>query len=214
MRVQRTEKTVYTFAELSDHAKEKARDWWRECENYDLDLSGVLDEVPTIAGFMGIDIATRTVKLMGGGTRQEPVIYWSGFSSQGDGACFEGTYSYRPGSVKDVTEYAPQDAELKRIVIGLRDIQRKYFYRLGASITHRGTYSHSRSVSIDVEYQGGDSRTVNQDDEETLSEYLRDLMDWVYDSLEQEYEYRMSDEQVDDAITMNEYEFDEEGRKA
>lgn len=38
----------------------------------------------------GIEMDTRPVKLMNGKTRHDPVVYWSGFWSQGDGACFAG----------------------------------------------------------------------------------------------------------------------------
>ena len=34
------------------------------------------------------------VQLMGGGSLQKPRIYFSGFWSQGDGACFEGRYAH------------------------------------------------------------------------------------------------------------------------
>ena len=42
---------------------------------------------------LGVDVNTKPVKLMGGGTRQSPVVHFSGFWSQGDGACFAGHVS-------------------------------------------------------------------------------------------------------------------------
>jgi hypothetical protein len=48
----------------------------------------------------------------------------------------------------------------------------------------------------------------------TVTESLRDFADWIYRQLETEYEWRMADEQVDYAITANEYTFDESGRRA
>ena len=38
------------------------------------------------------------VRLMGGGTRAKPCIWFSGFWSQGDGACFEGYWSNAKGA--------------------------------------------------------------------------------------------------------------------
>lgn len=207
------EETVYQFDELSDRAKETARNWIRQAEAQDFDAECTLDDAATIAGLLGISLETRTVKLMGGGSRQEPVIYYSGFSSQGDGACFEGSYSYAKGSVATIKAHAPLDTELHRIAEGLRDAQRPHFYRLQASIKHTGHYYHSHSVSIEVEDSNDTYRDIGEASEE-IADLLRDYMQWIYKQLEKEYEYRLSDEVIDDTIRANEYEFDSDGRLA
>jgi hypothetical protein len=54
-------------------------------------------------------------------------------------------------------------------------------------------------------------------DETTCNEFrdlMRDFADWIYKGLEAEYDYRMSDEAVDEAMEVNEYEFTEEGEPA
>lgn len=56
-------------------------------------------------------------------------------------------------------------------------------------------------------------RSIGDADHE-LRQLMRDFADWMYRQLEAEYEYRMSDEQVDDTITANEYEFTESGERA
>lgn len=208
-------KDVYYFAELSDRAKETARRCYREtsAEDFsDFGAESVLEDAARVCEILGVQLATRTVKLMGGGTRQEPVIYYSGFWSQGDGACFEGTYAYRKGSVRAIRAYAPKDDELARIASELREVQRANFYRLQASLTHRGRYSHANSVEITVEDAENPYRDLHGADE-TIAECLRDLMDWIYKALEQEYEYQTSDEVVDEMITANQYEFDEDGNR-
>src|SRR4051812_1298003 len=86
--------TVYTFDELDEPAKERARDWMRELEAQDFDPDYVLEDAATVCDILGIVLKSRTVSLMGGGTRQKPTFWYSGFGSQGDGACFEGTYYY------------------------------------------------------------------------------------------------------------------------
>ena len=199
----------YTFDELSDRAKETARDWWRESDDFDPDCT--MEDAATIADLMGIDLRTRPVKLMGGGTRYDPVILYSGFCSQGDGACFEGSYSYRKGSVAAVKSHAPQDQTLHAIVQGLADAQRNHFYRLEASIKHRGHYYHSGCTEIDVFDREDNYRDIG-DAEETIKVLLRDFMDWIYRQLEAEYDYAMSAENVDENIRINEYTFDEDGR--
>src|SRR4051794_24426167 len=88
------EQTVYQFDELSDAAKEKAREWYRECiDSNDFDCE--VDEFVTIAEAIGIDFDTHEVKLMSGRTRREPNIYWSVGYCQSDYAAFEGTYDYK-----------------------------------------------------------------------------------------------------------------------
>jgi hypothetical protein len=205
------ETTVYKFSELSDAAKEKAREWFRQ-GNLDYDWwEFVYDDVATIADLIGIDLRTRPVKLCGGGTRHEPCIFFSGFSSQGDGASWEGTYSYKEGSVEAVKDHAPRDNELLRIAEGLYEIQRRYFYKLSARVKHSGHYYHSGCMDIDVDFG---NFNYNKDTDEELAQLLRDFADWIYKQLNNEYDYRMSDEAVDEDIEANEYEFDEGGHRA
>lgn len=198
--------TVYKFSELSDSAKQTAMQWWRnsDCDNFWSE--GVFDDAATIADLMGLDI--RLTRKNSG--NYEPSIYYSGFSSQGDGACFEGIYRYKKGSVKDIKAYAPEDAEISRIAKALQDIQKKYFYKLTARTKHRGHYYHEYCMAIDVDYSGDDSRDIT-DAENVISEALRDFARWIYKQLETEYEYQNSDETVSENIISNEYEFDESG---
>ena len=50
--------------------------------------------------------------------------------------------------------------------------------------------------------------------EEAVRDELRAFADWIYRQLEQDHDYLMSDEAVDESIRANEYEFDESGRLA
>lgn len=205
-------KTAYRFDELSDDAKERARQWWRECDATDGMWSEfVIDDAATIADMLGINLRTRAVKLMGGGTRHEPCIWWAGFWSQGDGACFEGSYSYRKGSVADVMRHAPKDETLHRIARDLYDAQKRNFFQLNASISHRGHYYHSGCMAVNVERDSATYQDNAGDGEEEIRQALRDFADWIYRQLRDEYEYHNADEQVDEAIRCNEYLFDEDG---
>lgn len=208
------EKTVYKFEELTDAAKEKAREWWRRLEDFKPLDTELYDDFETVAKILGIDFERKAVPLYGGGTRYKPTIYWSGFNSPGDGACFEGSYSYAKGSVAKIKEYAPQDEKLHAIAQGLADVQRLNFYKLGATVKHRGHYYHEHSNTIDVYNVDDDSRDVSESAQEEIADKLRDFMRWMYAQLKAEYEYRMSDEQVDDSIIANEYEFEEDGSLA
>lgn len=206
-------KTAYYFEELSDAAKDRARDWWRNLEQQDFDTSYVIEDAQRMAEILGITLSTHPIKLMGGGTRHEPTVYWSGFSSQGDGAQFEGRYRYAKGAHKRIRQEAPQDARLHAMADALLKIQRACGYWLEARCDCKGAhYSHSGWMNVEV-YDGRDEyKALPQNAEEAIREVLRDFANWIYRQLEAEYEYRMADEQVDDAITANEYEFTADGR--
>lgn len=202
-------KDIYKFEELSEVAKETARDWYR---NGSLDYDwwdSCYDDFGSICKILGVELATSQVKLMNGSFRSDPRIWFSGFWSQGDGACYEGRYRYQKDSVKKIKEYAPQDKVLHEIATDLFIAQRRAFYGLYATIEHRDRYCHSGCMSIDVEHQDG-----IKCDEDSIIQPLRELADWLYCSLEREYDYLMSDEAVDDSIIANEYEFDEYGSLA
>ena len=207
------EHTLYRFDELSDRAKETARDWWRELEATDFDTEFVTEDAQRMGAILGIEFDTRPVKLMGGGTRYDATVYWSGFSSQGDGACFEGRYRYAKGAAKAIRKEAPKDTRLHAIVDALHGAQRSAFYRLEAICKHSGHYYHSGCMSVDVFDREDNCRDIGEADE-TVRQALRDFADWIYRQLETEYEWRMADEQVNDAITCNEYTFDENGHRA
>ncbi|WPZ36724.1 antitoxin of toxin-antitoxin stability system [Thalassobaculum sp. OXR-137] len=213
-RTQTIVRTLCHFDELSDEAKEKARDWWRECENQDTDTSCTYEDAATIADLLGIDLRTRPVKLMNGSTRFDPCIWYSGFSSQGDGACFEGTYRYRKGALAAVKAHAPTDTKLHQIAKDLQDAQRKAFYCLTASCSHSGRYYHSGCMSVSVDLESEHYIDPTCEAEEDIRDALRAFADWIYSQLEAEYEYRMSDENVDESIRLNEYEFTEDGGPA
>ena len=195
---------LFKFDELDDKAKEKARDWWRQGALQDNWWDAVYEDAAEIAKIIGIDLRTKPVKLMNGNTRYDPCIWFSGFSSQGDGACFEGTYRYAKGSRKAIRAYC-NDAELYAIVDGLYEIQRKNRFGLTASVSHHGNYYFARSASIDVD------SPVDRDDSDDVRQLLCDFMHWIYKQLEAQHDYLMSDEAVDESIECNEYEFTEDG---
>ncbi|MBY6239588.1 antitoxin of toxin-antitoxin stability system [Methylosinus sp. Sm6] len=205
--------TVYRLDELSDAAKEKARAWYREGA-FDHDwFEFIYEDFERVSEILGLRLKTRSVRLHGGGTRQKPCIWFRGFWSQGDGACFETFYSYRKTTRRRIREYAPQDAELHRIADALQAIQRRNFYQLSAEARHRGHYCHEYCMAISVERDSPTYQDMTADAEEVVIEALRDLARWLYRHLEREYEHQTSDEAVDEAIIANEYTFTETGRR-
>ena len=94
------------------------------------------------------------MRLVGGGTRAKPCIFFSGFWSQGDGACFEGHYSYAAGAAAAIRAHAPLDVDLHAIADALGAMQRRNFYQLRADIRHHGRYNHEHSMTIAVKRDG------------------------------------------------------------
>jgi hypothetical protein len=200
--------TIYQFDELSDKAKEKAREWYRNGQlDYDW-WEAVYDDADKIASIIGIDIDRKD--------KNTPAIYFSGFSSQGDGACFEGSYRYKKGWRKELAEYAPRigtNADIWQIAEALQAIQARQFYKLEATCWQHGHYRHSGGMSVDVEHADDRYRDIG-DAEDEIRDQLRLFADWIYGRLEQEHDWLTSDEQVDEAIRANEYEFLENGSLA
>lgn len=184
------ETTVYTYDELSKEAKQVAVNEHRDINVDHGWWDFVYEDVKTIAALMGIDIDN---------------IFFSGFWSKGDGACFEGSYAYKAGSVAAVKQHAPLDEELHRIVEGLAALQRTWFYQITASFKHQGHYNHRYCTTF---YLGG---TFNEEAEAELIELIRDLMYWTYRQLESNYEALTTDEAVAETIKANEYDFTEDG---
>lgn len=150
-------------------------------------------------------------------------MYFSGFSSQGDGACFE-------GRVSDWSVFLPTVGVTCPAVIALA----KEHWTL--TVEHRGRYCHEHSTHFDIympnpDDHGGygslpfaekytpypwdadDIRTLawlallDRVDyaklEEAMQEAFRDHMRDLYKRLEEEYEYLTSDDAVWEAIEAN-----------
>jgi hypothetical protein len=209
-----TKTMVWTFDELSPAAKAKARDKWRETQlEYDW-WDGVYDDAERCGKLLGIAMEHRTITLSSGGTRPGgPSIWFSGFSSQGDGACFEGSYSYAKGCRKAIRKHAPKDTQLHQIADDLTHLQKQHGYRLEAVVKHSGHYQHSGCTDIEVFDREDNGRDIGDADGE-IRDRLRSFMDWIYCQLEAEHDYQMSDEAIDESIKANEVEFYEDGRQA
>jgi len=236
-------RTLYKFNELDNDAKERARDWYRQGALdhewwdavYDdaerardwyrqgaLDhewWDAVYDDAERAAAILGIEIGRK------GPRHTQQAIYFSGFSSQGDGACFEGTYAWK-ACVKAIRDYAPKDDALHAIADTLTALPVGEGW--SAATKHRGHYYHSGCMSVSVEFddefyrQAHDHAEDKQElpqaeftaGEETITQALRDFADWVYRQLEKEHDWLVADEQVDDTIEANDYEFTEDGELA
>ncbi len=188
---------LYKYNELSDVAKENARNWWLEggldYEWYDC----TIDDCKTALEMVGFS----NVK-----------IHFSGFSSQGDGACFMGNYEYKKGALNSVKKEFPQLEALHQLTEQLQLINRRYFYQLAFKLVKTGhMYSHQNMVTVDYveRLDGCEIKEDNLFDD--LIDVCRDFMCEIYNMLEREYDYLTSTESVEDSILANEYEFTADG---
>lgn len=214
------EVTLYKFDELSLSGKENARDWYRSTIEPDFDH--VIDDFVELAEIIGIEFDCTVVPLMNGKTRRKPKIYFSGFNSQGDGACFEGTYRYEENASEKIRQHAPMDTNLHKITDQLTEIQKKYKGELYAQVKHTGRYYHEHSTDIDIgcDYldldEDGNEVTldITDSDSDKVIDLLRDLMRWLYCRIDAENDYQHSDEVIEESIRANDYEFTEDGKRA
>jgi hypothetical protein len=220
-RTETTTRTIFKFDELSDEAKAKARDWYRTLGDGDEWWDHIYEDAAQMGELIGIEVGTAK-------GRRGKAIFFSGFWSQGDGACFEGTYTYKKGGLKALKSEAPArhqygkpdgssewidnqgNAALHRIAKALQDSQAPHFYQLAARVKQSGRYSHSGCMDVEVWHDEYRYRDIG-DAEEEIRQLLRDFADWIYVCLEAEYDWLNSDEVVGESILANEHEFTECG---
>lgn len=207
------ETTVYQIDELDGAARDRARDWYRRHAIYEDWYEFRFADFVSVCDILGVLLSAKSVPLIGGGSRAAPKIYFSGFSSQGDGACYEGGYRFARDSVGRMRAHAPQDTDLHAIAAGLLDVQRRNFYQIRAEIRHAGRYCHEYSMQIAVRRESATGQDMSNADEETVIDALRGLARWLYRQLEAEYDFIAADDQIDEAIRLNRYSFTEDGHR-
>lgn len=189
--------TVFHYSELSDSAKQKVQEWY--CKDLDSYWSEAF-----------IEDATIIASLMGWAIDSVP---WSGFWSQGDGACFVGNMRYAKGCSAAVKAYAPQDETLHSIATDWQTLQRKNFYSIRAVVKHRGHYSHEMCTEFDVEDTRHNYGWINNDDVETETKRIaRAFMRWIYHRLSDAYDSETSAENVAGMCDANDWQFTADGR--
>jgi len=188
---------TYSFNELSKEAQQKAIENLHDINTDHEWYEWVYEDFKTICSILGIEIDN---------------IYFSGFYSQGDGACFEGSYKYNKQAVKKIKEYAPTDTVLHDIAARLTDLQKRNFYQLLAYTKHSGHYYHEYCTDITIERN--DYKDISAGVESDMKDTLRSLMKWLYRSLESSYNYLISEEAIKETIIANEYDFYENGKIA
>lgn len=212
--VEVNEQTEFTFAQLSDAAKAKARDNYRG------------DDYPWYEWWDSTYEDFIEVALRLGFAVDKKDVRFSGFWSQGDGASFAGRYACSASHSAAIKEYAPKDEVLHALAERLDALQvaaqLQYERKWSASISgkpdryyHSGCMSAGNVMLGDLCYDDDDVELSWGPDFEhaeiEIRDVARELADWLYRTLEKEHEYLCSDECVDQHLVESDTLYDEDG---
>lgn len=139
--------------------------------------------------------------------------YFSGFSSQGDGAMFE--YS----GIN--TDFVNKIIDSLSLPNWKKKVLKHYIYVSGDG-KQRGHYYHENSCShnINIESNNGAQYyrniellidSVSSTIEDAIIEKYKELAKELYRTLEKEYDYLTSEEAIIETIEVNDYEFTQDG---
>jgi hypothetical protein len=195
MRIMETR--VYPFNELSDSAKKyaigKNQDINTNFEWYDFTIEQAT-EMMEFLGFSNVKIS------------------FSGFRSQGDGACFTGEYRYNPEWEKEFGDSGYIDKEFMGYGQELHDVQAKFAFDLCTTVANNGSrYCHENSVSVSTFLNETPYVDIDIDAESSMEAICKDIMREIYRRLGEEYDYLVSNDTIIETIEASGYEFTEQG---
>lgn len=201
------------FADLSEKAKEKARDHVRQYWQDDGWSDYVIADANVCAELLGIQIGVRMRRTMNNKGYAQPLIDWD-VGRRDSGVRFEGAYR-KPDNMMGILGHAPEDKVLCRIAERLVALQTSTFlvYNdwLSADIS---TGLKIEVFTVDTEAScGPDGHPARTEPTEVevreLTSCLHDFADWVQVQLEAEYQYQYTDECID--LQLEDRSFDEDG---
>lgn len=143
-------------------------------------------------------------------------IQFSGFSDQGDGASFTGSYECMPDAVqkiKDECDDATLIAIAEELTLLQTTLKLQYGETFQCSISRdHAHYCHSHAMDLG---DWGSEELAACEDLVFFAHEFRDLLrrfaDWIYRQLEAEYTYLTSDEAVKESIVSSGLRFDADG---
>jgi len=181
---------VYKFSELSDDVKEKVLDKFRDIETMHEYWDFIFENFKEDNKF------------------EVGEIYFSGFSSQGDGAMFEySDYDWK-GWVNGLSLPEWKKRVLLACDVSVSGVHRGNYY-------HYNTCSHDCDIDLPGMYTHDNVCKFIGDFAEQFEQHIKDeyksLCSDLYRALEREYDDLTSDETVKESIEANEYEFFQNG---
>lgn len=197
--------TLFTFDELEGRAKDRARETLQRFATEDSFWhEGVTDDAKECAKLAGFDIDR---------------VMFTGFWSQGDGACFEGAWDADSVDMDTPADDLPEP--YRAAILEARQLSGRIpeGWRVWARSKHRGRYYHERSMEVCTEWTWHGPEECEPDEfpfdiEEELDALFSSFASAIYAALEREYDWRTDDEQLSEDAAANGYEFTEEGELA
>ena len=173
---------VYSFAELSDDAKERALNDLRPANIEPYWYEDTFDTIRTAGKLLGLEI---------GDIHFDTDLY----------CIFDADYRYVRGAVKAVRNEFPWVDDLCNVAKDLQALQRRHFYSLSCAVTKGRTTNRYSCFRFGEDYECKD-----------LGDIIDDFAHWARVLLRDEYKYLTSDDAVKETIEANEYEFTEAGK--
>lgn len=212
--------TVFQYDELDDSAKERARQWMRDCENQDWSSRAEMyyDDMAVCLKFLGIDVDRTTERWTDSKGKQRSHekwdFEWSGFCSQGDGLVLRGAWAAERVDLAGLQQHAPQDTVLHQLGIEMTALMlRCPTGKADICTTNYGPGLPGLTLDNECVDSEGEIPMV-ADEVKALKRLIERACTWAYRQLESNYESDMSDEVIEESIKGNEYEFTEEGDRA
>ncbi len=184
---------VYEFSELSKEAKETVLK-----DNRMINVEDSSWHEPILEGWK------EKLDAMG---YVNPKILYSGFSSQGDGACFEADV--------DIVKWLELRHLEPKFPLLFADAQNVSFFRIKHT-TNRYYYSTSTNVQYELESDALGNELYEKEIEELckLVETDREKVgNQIYKALETYYFEQTDDKAVEETISINEWKFLENGQR-
>lgn len=186
---------LFTFAELTPEAQKSALDYFRDINVHSWNDGGWAE--PILEG------EREHLEALG---YIDPKIYFSGFNSQGDGACFDAKMDmniilkryehYQGGKLKILDNYI-EDCDIEFSIVG-----------------HDNMYVHERTRRIDllINTERKNLAALAMEFQEELEKERLMLCTKIYKALDGYYFELCSDEAVRETIEANEYYFTADGK--
>jgi hypothetical protein len=188
--MKKVEITLYQFKELSKEAQAKALETYRDI-NTDYEWYDYIFEE-----------WKEKLKKLG---YEDAEILFSGFGSQGDGACFTAEVYLKHWLKKHKLE-----KKYKKLFQEADDVK--------ITIKHSWRYSYSSSTDVDYEWYGDAERLTDKLEDnileviELIKEEREKLGDKIYKELDDTYYNLIGDEAIADTLEVNEYDFTDDGK--
>lgn len=201
------------YKDLSDKAKEKAYQEWVTEGPYEEWSDFVYEDAMREGSKFGFEVES---------------INFSGFWSQGDGACWDGYIDLEVWVDSEKCQLPTRTKLLLKSGLGSNKVEGAVGVKTGGRYRHSGTMNLTESVEIweeETEIEDGPLAGMSgeiwyEETEKLIEEIDNELIrsarayaDEIYEQLEKEYYYLTSRETFEQECEEYEYEFDEEGNK-